>query len=150
MQGCFANSSLRVSKGRHFWEVIGNQLSIVSSRAKKEGKLGRGSSLLLANKPKVWRWNILTSLSNHFSVQKSFSNPNLNPQLQRNSSSASNNSRSYGDFYLTSWGLPLNTGGNLFLSSELNGFQLLGSDQMSFIRTIPAQVFLSIQNHVGK
>lgn len=65
---------------------------------------------------------------NHFSVQKASCNPNHNPQLQGNCLSASNNSRSYGDFYWTSWGVSPNTAGNLFLSSELNVFQLLGSD----------------------
>lgn len=88
---------------------------------------------------------------NHISVQKGSCNPDLNPQLQENSLSASNSSRSYGDFYWISWGVSLNTAGNLFLSSELNVFQLLGPDVIYLHHSSPgAFKYSKLSRKIGK
>lgn len=148
MQDCFANSSLHTRKARHFWEVIRNQLIRVSSRTKKQKKKWDEEILYFSVvSPRFLDGTFWLSCQNNFSVHKASCNPDLNPQIQENSLSDSSNSRSYGDFYWISWGVSLNTAGNLFLSNEPNVSQLLASD---VIYLHLAQVLSSIQNSVGK
>lgn len=154
MQDCFANSSCTHerqdisdrSQGTNWSELAAGQ------RNKKKKKNWDEEILYFSViSPRFRDGTFLLSCQNHFSVQKASRNPDLNPQLQEKSLSVSNNSRSYGDFYWTSWGVPLNTAGNLFLSSELNVFQLLGSDVIYLHHSSPgAFKYSKLSRKIGK